>query len=169
MLNLCKVINRSRFLVYFLVCFFVAEGNGEEFPVCEMLPAETRMVIPAEIMWEYRLVAKEWGHPFNYLFHYYSSLGPSTLNKGRDTYYIPLYREDGKSIAQTGGTVMVDLMNVAMSEGDTVFTTVRDSYIIRQKNALISVVDVDAWNHVFHQSVSCSINQSIHPPGINPL
>ncbi len=145
--------------ISFFVFFIPVAGGADpvtknvfsEAVVVQNLPAGTRMMIPLAIMREYQSVAEEWGHPFNYLSHHYSSLGPSTLNKGGDTYYIPLSREDGKSITQKSGIVMVDLMNLEMSKGDTIFTIIKDSYIINRKNVFIAVVDVAAWNQIFHK------------------
>ncbi len=157
MLNLKKIIKPiSLFLFSIFSVFCVTEGNGTGVSSFEdILPAGTRMVIPTEIMQEYQFVSKKWGHPFNYLSHYYSSLGPSTLHKDQHTYYIPLSREDKQNTEQpiSKKAVMVDLMNVKMNEEGTVFTAVRDSYIIQWKNVFIAIVDIPAWNQAVHPSL----------------
>ncbi len=128
-----KLIEFKKFcfsaFIFLLLFFFSIENHAE--PIAkfssfeDILPAGTRMVIPTEIMQEYQFVSKKWGHPFNYLSHYYSSLGPSTLHKDQHTYYIPLSREEDKQNTEqpVSRTVMVDLMNVKMNEESTVFTT----------------------------------------------
>ncbi len=101
--------------------------SGEVFAV-EKLPSGTRMVIPSEIIAEYRQ-EEGWGKAFNYLSHYYAVPGPSTLKKGEHTYYVPLRIKSAQNQNLPGKTVLVDLMNIQKEKKENIFTTLRETYI----------------------------------------
>ena len=97
----------------------------------DVIPAGTHMVIPREIMEEYKPKEREWGHPFNYLSHYYSALGPSMIHKGRHTYYVPLSRKmDEEDANQCSEMIWISLQEIRVIVDGRLFRTVKDMHVV---------------------------------------
>ena len=82
----------------------------------ELVPAGTAMVIPSRILEEYQS-HQFYGQPFNYLIDRYIVIGPSDLQKGESTYYIPLSLKDDNSESKEKIT-MVDVNNIKKNPED---------------------------------------------------
>ena len=70
-------------------------------------------MIPQVILDQFQENPDGYGTAFNYLFDRYSVIGDSELLEGEISYYIPLSREEAKSI--TPKVVMLDITNVKKS------------------------------------------------------
>jgi len=144
------------FLIFLMVFFFSWIGSGVELTDSSssavFLPAGTRMVIPLKIMAEYQVSSDEWGHPFFYLSEHYSTIELSTWITGQTTFYVPLSREDGENREEHGETVMMDIMNVNITD-EGIFKTVQNTYVIKvmsgNKYIFIAVSDIDIGNCLF--------------------
>ena len=84
----------------------------------ETLSAGTAMVIPSWIMDEYKANSYLYSRPFNYLVDHYTVIGPSYLEEGESTYYIPLTSTEKDNTIPESKITMVDIANIKQHPQD---------------------------------------------------
>ena len=98
----------------------------------ETLSAGTAMVIPSWIMDEYKAKSYLYGRPFNYLVDRYTVIGPSYLEEGESTYYIPLTSTEKDNPIPDSKITMVDIANIKQHPQD------KNIFIILQNTQMVS-------------------------------
>ena len=111
------------------------------------MPAGTAMVIPSRILEEYQS-HQFYGQPFNYLIDRYIVIGPSDLQKGESTYYIPLSLKDDNPESKEKIT-MIDVTNIKHNPKDErLFITIKKTKTLvllnLDKKIEVSPADKDA-------------------------
>ena len=97
----------------------------------ETLSAGTAMVIPSWIMDEYKANSYLYGRPFNYLVDRYTVIGPSYLEEGESTYYIPLTPTEKDNTIPESKITMVDIANIKQHPQDeTIFIILQNTQMV---------------------------------------
>ena len=97
----------------------------------ETLSAGTAMVIPSWIMDEYKANSYLYSRPFNYLVDHYTVIGPSYLEEGESTYYIPLTSTEKDNTIPESKITMVDIANIKQHPQDeTIFIILQNTQMV---------------------------------------
>ena len=100
-----------------------ARDHADETP--GVLPAGARLVIPRWVFEDFEQKKHEWGQVRTYLMANFHVSGPSFLDEGKDTFYVPLARQNGPNEE----TIMVDILNFRSIDigNKNVFVTERET------------------------------------------
>ena len=119
---------------FLLISFFASTSESAsataQFTTSEVWPAGTRLLIPDRVMKSYEKESDSWSRPSAFLFTNYFFSGPSLHEKRKDTFYIPLIKEQAGEGEQK--EVMMDVMNIRRSrDSEKVFISIKKLKIIK--------------------------------------
>ena len=99
-----------------------------------VLPAGTRLVIPRRVLEDFEQKKHKWSQVRTYLMANFHVSGPSLLDEGKDTFYVPLARQNGPNKE----TILVDILNFRSIDigNKKLFVTERETVALEVTNSI---------------------------------